>query len=336
MKRFLIAAVLLAGVSAPAFAQPSLAVATGDLHILPVQGNIYMLVGAGSNITLSIGPDGVMLVNSGLPQYADKVVAEIRKLTDKPIRYIINTSADADDTGGNEAIGKLGGTIAGGNVGAGAGIGAAIVSHENVLNRMSAPTGSTASAPVGAWPTETFFTKKREMYFNGEPVEILYQPNAHTDGDVMVFFRHSDVIAAGNVFLTTTFPMVDAAKGGTINGELAALNNIIDITVPRDKEEGGTYVIPGHGRLCDEADVVEFRDMATILRDRFQDLVKRGKTLADVKALNPLLDYEARYGSKTAPWTSDAFIDTVYNDLSKNLSKELSAKTPAKAPVKKK
>src|ERR1019366_2119200 len=130
--------------------------------------------------------------------------------------------------------------------GAGAGIGAAIVSHENVLNRMSAPTGSEASTPVGAWPTETFFTKKREMYFNGEPIEILYQPNAHTDGDVMVFFRHSDVIAAGNVFLTTTFPMIDVAKGGTINGTLAALNNIIDITVPKDKEEGGTYVIPGH------------------------------------------------------------------------------------------
>ena len=334
MKKFIIAAALVAGAFAPARAQQSLAVASGELHILPVQGNIYMLVGAGSNITLSIGPDGVMMVNSGLAQNADKVVAEIRKLTDKPIRYIINTSADADDTGGNEAIAKLGGTIAGGNVGAGAGLGAAIVSHENVLNRMSAPTGSEAATPVGAWPTETFFTKKREMYFNGEPIEILYQPNAHTDGDVMVFFRHSDVIAAGEVFLTTTFPMVDVARGGTINGTLAALNNIIDITVPKDKEEGGTYVIPGHGRLCDEADVVEYRDMSTIVRDRFLDLVKKGQSLAQVKARNPLLDYELRYGSKTAPWTSDAFIETVYNEMNKNVNKDL--KTPVKAPAKKK
>ena len=289
-----------------------------ELHVLPVQGNISMIVGDGGNITLSVGDDGILLVDTGLVQNVDKLIDRIRTIApDKPIRYLINTHVHGDHTGGNEAVGKLGSTIAGGNVGAGAGVGASIIAHENVLNRMSAPVGSTAPTPIGAWPTDTYFTKKKELYFNGESIVIEHQPGAHTDGDSFVYFRKSDVVSTGDIFVTTSFPIVDTMRGGHINGIIDALNRLIDITIPKEKQEGGTYVIPGHGRLCDEADVVEFRDMSTIIRDRIADLVKKGRTLQQVKDAKPVLDYEARYGAATGFWTTDAFVTAVYNDLSK-------------------
>jgi cyclase len=291
--------------------------ADAEVHTLHVQGNVYMLVGAGGNITVQIGDDGVLLVDTGLAPNADKVVAAIRALSDKPIRYIINTHAHPDHVGGNDAIGKLGSTIAGGNVGAGAGIGAAIIAHENVLNRMSAPTGQQAPFPTTAWPTDTYITKQKELYFNGEALQIIHQPAAHTDGDSIVYFRKSDVISAGDLFVTTTYPFIDEARGGHINGILAALNNMLDIAIPKAMQEGGTYIIPGHGRLTDEADLLEYRDMITIIRDRVQDGVKRGQTLEQVRAGKPTLDYDARWGAATGFWTTDMFIEAVYKELSK-------------------
>jgi len=180
-----------------------------------------------------------------------------------------------------------------------------------VLARMSAPTGRQPAMPFGAWPTETFFTADKDIFFNNEAIQLLHQPGSHTDGDVVVFFRRSDVVSAGDVFGTTGYPVIERARGGTIQGLLDGLNRIIDVTIPKDKEEGGTYVIPGHGRLADEADVVEYRDMVTIVRDRIQDLIRRGQTLEQVKAARPTLDYDGRYGSP------DAFIEAIYRDLSK-------------------
>ena len=312
-----VGAVVATGVTPKARAQQNQAPAPADLRVMPVQGSVYMIVGAGGNIALQIGDEGVLLVDTGLAQNADKVVDAIRKLTDKPIRYIINTHVHADHTGGNEAIGTLGSRVAGGNVGAGAGVGAGIIAHENVLNRMSAPTGEQASTPFSAWPTDTYFTKKKELHVNGEAIIIEHQPAAHTDGDSFVHFRKSDVVSAGDIFVTTTFPILDAQRAGGINGIVAALNRLIDITIPKEKQEAGTYVIPGHGRLCDEADVVEYRDMVTIVRDRIEDLVKKGRTLAQVKAARPTIDYDGRYGATTGFWTTEMFIDAVYNDLSK-------------------
>jgi len=286
-----------------------------EVHVLPVQGNVYMLVGAGGNITVQVGNEGVLLVDTSYEQMSDKVVAAIRTVSDKPIRYIINTDADADHVGGNAPIAKLGMTIAGGNMGTGASNSAAILAHENVLNRMSAPTGRQAPTISAAWPTDTYFTKKKELFFNGEPIEILHQPSAHTDGDSLVFFRHSDVVSAGDLFVTTTYPVVDLDRGGNIQGIIDALNRILDIAIPKDKQEGGTYVIPGHGRLCDEADVLEYRDMVTIIRDRIRDMVKKGMTLEQVKAARPTLDYDGRYGAKTGFWTTDMFIEAVYRNL---------------------
>jgi len=304
-----------------------------ELHVLPVQGNISMIVGDGANVTASIGDDGILLVDTGTTQNADKLIELLDRIApNKPLRYLINTSADLEHTGGNEKLGPLGSTIAGGNVGAGAGVGASIIAHENVLNRMSAPVGSESPTPVAAWPTDTYFTKKKELYFNGESIVIEHQPTAHTDGDSIVYFRKSDVVSAGELFLTTTFPVVDLKRGGGINGIVDALNRIIDITIPREKQEGGTYVIPGKGRLCDEADVVEYRDMLTIVRDRFADLVKKGRTLQQVKDSKPVLDYEGRYGGATGPWTTDQFIEAVYNDLSKKPGLTTKPAAPAAKP----
>jgi glyoxylase-like metal-dependent hydrolase (beta-lactamase superfamily II) len=318
LKRLLVAGMLVAvGPPLPAQQQN---LANVDVHVLPVQGNVYMLVGAGGNVTLQIGEDGVLLVDTSFPQMSDKIVAAIRKLTDKPIRYIINTHVHPDHVGGNENIGKQGSTIAGGNVTnnlTDAANGAAIIAHENVLNQMSAPTGGRAAYPTAAWPTDTFFTKKKEIFFNGEAIEILHQPNAHTDGDVFVFFRRSDVVSAGDIFVTETYPIIDHMRNGGINGIIDALNRLLDITIPKDKQEGGTYVIPGHGRLCDEADVLEYRDMLTIIRDRIQDMVKKGMTLEQVKAAKPTLDYDGRYGATSGRWTTDMFIQAVYEDLRK-------------------
>jgi len=287
----------------------------GDVHVLPVQGNVYMLVGGGgANITMQAGDEGVLLVDASAEALSDKVLKAIRTVSTKPIRYIIDTDVDADHVGGNAAIAKQGASIAGGNMGQPYS-GAAIIAHEKVLTRMSAPTGEPSPFPQPAWPTDTYFTKKKELFFNGEAIEILHQPSAHTDGDSLVFFRRSDVVSAGDLFVTTTYPVIDVERGGSIQGILAALNTLLDITIPKDKQEGGTYVVPGHGRLCDEADVLEYRDMLTIVRDRVQDLVKKGSTLDQVKAARPTLDYDGRYGATSGPWTTDTFIEAVYKSL---------------------
>ena len=292
-----------------------------DVHVLPVQGNVYMLVGAGGgNITLQAGDDGVPLVDTSIEALTDKVLKAIRSVSTKPIRYILNTHVHPDHVGGNAGLARQGAIIAGGNMGLNSYNGAAIVAHENVVVRMSAP-GQQAPFPQAAWPTDTYFTKKKDLFFNGEAIEMLHEPSAHTDGDSIVFFRRSDVVSAGDVFVTTTYPVIDLERGGNIRGVLGALNHILDITVPREKQEGGTYVIPGHGRLCDEADVLEYRDMLTIVRDRIEDLVANGMTLEQVKAARPTLDYDGRYGAATGFWTTDKFIEAVYRNLSAERTK---------------
>ena len=286
-------------------------------HIFPVQGNIYMMVGAGGNTTLSVGKDGVLIVDTQFAPMVPKMLAEIKKLSDKPIRYIINTHVHGDHTGGNEALSKAGGTIVGGNFAAqvGESAPAGIIAHENVLNRMSGPQPNNAPAlPFAMYPTDTYLTGSKEVFFNGEAIQVLHQPNAHTDGDSIVFFRRSDVVAAGDIFTPGRFPGIDLDRGGSINGLINGLNHIIEITIPADKQEGGTYVIPGHGHLCDEADVVEYRDMATIVRDRIQDMIKKGMTLAQVKDAKPTLDYDPLYGQ--ANGATDRFVEQVYKSLS--------------------
>ena len=250
--------------------------AQNNLEVLQIRPNFYMIAGAGANIGVQVGDDGVVMVDTGTSARTQEVLAAIRRITPQPIRYIIDTSADTDHVGGNQAISKAGQTlfVAGGGVGIGAdflGGGASILSTENVLRRMSAPTGKVAAFPADAWPTETFEQPRKYMYLNSEGIEVLHQPAAHTDGDAIVFFRRSDVVVAGDILDTTRFPVIDVAKGGSIQGEIAALNRLVDTAIPSVpivSRDEGTVVIPGHGHLCDQLDVVEYRDMVTIIRDR--------------------------------------------------------------------
>ena len=291
---------------------------TGDVEVLPVQGSVYLIAGAGGNITVQVGDAGVLVVDTGAAPMSDKVVAAIRKLSDKPIHLILNTDADPDHTGGNASLARAGSRIGTQMVAAAlAGEGAAIVAHEKVLNALSAPTGKQAAAPAIAWPTDTYFTDTRNLFFNNEAIQMLHPPAAHSDGDSMVFFRKSDVISAGDLFDFTRYPLVDTRHGGSFTGLLEAVNRIVDLAITSDWQEGGTMVIPGHGRLGDQADVVEYRDMLTIVRDRVQDLIKKGMTLEQVKAARPTLDYDGRYGATTGPWTTEMFIEAAYRDLSR-------------------
>jgi cyclase len=289
-----------------------------EVHVLPVQGNIYMIVGAGGNITVQTGKDGVLVVDTGLAANADKVLAAIKSISTAPIRYIINTHYHPDHVGGNEKIRLAGSTIVGANVTGDiqdAGVGAAVISHIDVLNRMSAPTGTAAPSPEKGWPTNTFLGDQKKLYFNGEGVDILHQPAAHTDGDSIVFFRRDDVIATGDIFTTTNYPIIDLAAGGSIQGTIDALQKIVDLIIPVYGQEGGTMVIPGHGRLCDFGDVLNFREMTIIIRDRVQSMIKKGMTLEQVKAARPTQDYDPLYGSTTGFWTTDKFVEAVYKSL---------------------
>jgi glyoxylase-like metal-dependent hydrolase (beta-lactamase superfamily II) len=290
--------------------------AQSEISVLHVQGKVYMLVGAGGNITVQAGDEGVLVVDTGVAARGDDVLAAIRRISDKPIRIVINTHVHPDHTGANEAIARVGRSL-GGNAPGNSGLAlesARVLAHEKVLRRMDAPTGQPAPRPFGAWPTETFFGDDKEIFFNDEAIQLIHQPG-HTDGDVMVFFRRSDVVSSGDAFITTTYPVIDLPFGGGVQGVIDGLNRLLDITIPKDKAEGGTYVIPGHGRLSDEADVVEYRDMLTIVGDRIQDLIDKGLTLAQVQAAGPTRDYDGRYGATTGPWTTDLFVEAVYRGL---------------------
>jgi glyoxylase-like metal-dependent hydrolase (beta-lactamase superfamily II) len=289
------------------------------IEALQVRDNIYMLVGSGGNITVQIGDDGVLIVDTQYAPLSDRILAKIRELSDGTLRFILNTHHHGDHTGGNANLKAAGSTVVGGNVGgdiADAGEGAQIIAHENALLHMVSPGGDAEPAPSEAWPTLTYFNDKRDMWFNGEGIRMLHQPNAHTDGDSIVYFRQSDVIAAGDVYITNRYPFIDVASGGSIQGVIAAANNIIDLIIPVYGQDGGTLVIPGHGRLSDIGDVINWREMLTIIRDRIQDMVDRGMALEEVQAARPTRDYDARWGADTGFWTTEAFVAAVYQNLS--------------------
>ncbi len=291
-----------------------------NVETLKLRDNVHVLFGAGGNVTVHTGEEGVLVVDTQFAPMSVKLMTAIRALSDKPIRYVVDTHMHGDHIGGNENLARAGRTRAGGNVvgnlGADAAARASVIAHENVLKRLSAPTGSQPAAPFALWPTETFFTSQRDMLFNGEAVQMFHQPAAHTDGDILVFFRRSDVIATGDLFVTTTYPFIDTANGGHINGIINAANRIIDLAVPSNVEEGGTLIVPGHGRICDEWEVVEYRDMLTIIRDRVQTMIGKKMTLEQVRAARPTFEYDARYGADTGFWTTAMFVDTVYRNLS--------------------
>jgi len=313
---------LAASAALPARAQQ----ATGsDLDVVQVRPNFYMIAGAGANIAVQLGPIGAIVVDTGAPQLSDKVVAAVKRLTDGSIRYIVDTSADADHTGGNEKVAKAGKTILGNTGSAGFsddvytnGGAASVLAHENVLRTMSASTGREGAVQAALWPTKTYAGRGYPMYLNGDAVQVLYMPAAHSDGDSVVFFHRADVIVAGDILDTTRFPVIDLTKGGSIQGEIDALNRIVEMTVPPFPlafQEDRTYVIPGHGFVCDYYDLVEYRSVVLIMRDRIQDLITRGMTLQQVKAADPAKGFKKRYGAETGPWTTDMFVEAVFKSL---------------------
>jgi cyclase len=292
------------------------------LDILQLRPNFYLIAGAGGNIGVQVGPDGLVVVDSGSAARASAVVAAVRALSPQPIRYVINTSADPDHVGGNQVVAQAGQTILNLNNAVLSGLtnggAAAVLAAEGVLRRMSAPTGQVSPFPAAAWPTETFHGRRSYMYLNGEGIETLHQPAAHSDGDSVVFFRRSDIVMAGDVIDTTRFPMIDVDRGGSINGEIAALNRLVDLAIPSFPlvwQEGGTYVVPGHGRVYEQTDVVEYRDMVTIIRDRVQALIDQGRSLEEVQAARPAQGYARQYGSDSGPWTTKQFVEAVHKSL---------------------
>ena len=290
MRFFLASALWIAGLQAQ---EPNRA--TAEIHAIPVQGSVYMLVGGGGNIAVQAGKDGVLLVDSGLADLAPQVITAIRTISQGPIRYIVNTHVHADHTGGNEVLAKIGGAS---NVVPGE---PRIIANLAVQERM-------ASSLIN----DTYSTPYKDLFFNNEAIVVYHAPNAHTDGDSIVFFRRSDVVSTGDIFTPGRYPFIDLERGGNVQGVISSLNKILEIAVPAKYQEGGTYVIPGHGRLCDEADVVEFRDMVTIIRDRVQALITKGMTLEQVKAAKPSSDYDTQYSG-----SPDTFVESIYKSLKK-------------------
>ncbi len=286
------------------------------VELLPVQGSVYLIsTGRSSNIAAQIDDEGVILVDAARPDVSDQVLTEIRKLTKLPIRAIIDTTTDLDHIGGNDNLARTGTPLYQGSLGSTAAPQAQVFAHEKALALISAPTGSASAVPAALWPSDTFAGAKDKIYFNHEPIELQWAPG-HTSGDVIVWFRRSDVIATGDAFTTTSYPRFDPARGGTIQGVLDVLNRVIDLAAPAFNGQGGTRIIPGHGRICNQADVVDYRDMATIVRDRVRDSMKAGRTLDAVKAAHLTLDYDGLYA--TPNYTGEMFVESIYHDLEKS------------------
>ncbi len=273
-----------------------------------------MIAGPGGNTAVQVGHEAAIVVDTQTAAASDELLAAIAKLSSKPIRYILNTSADAEHTGGNEPLARAGTYVRlidtfdprGERSDAG------IFAHVNVLERMSARTD--AQAPAGAWPSDTYFTEEWALFANGEALQLFHVPAAHTDGDTIVFFRRSDVIATGDIYNTSRYPRFDAEMGGSLAGIIEGLNTILDIAIPGENQEGGTVVIPGHGRLSDETEVANYRDMVTIVRDRIAAMISSAMTLEQVQAARPTHDYDGIYDEPDG-WTSAEFVAAVYRDL---------------------
>jgi len=278
-----------------------------QMQVQRVQGRVYMMTGAGGNSAVQVGGDGVLIVDTEFAPLAPKLMAEIRKLNQGPVLFIVNTHFHADHVGGNAALARLAEPDL-------KGAPLKIIGHENVLNRLAK---SQPALPVEGMPVDEYFTPFKDLRMNGEAVIIYHEPNAHTDGDSVILFRGSDVVATGDIFTPGGYPFLDIDHGGSVQGEIAALDHILDLTVPGHTQEGGTYVIPGHGRVCDEADVVEFRDMVVIVRDRIQDMIKRKMTIEQIKAARPTSDYDTEYVTADSFVKPDQFVEAVYRSLTK-------------------
>lgn len=292
--------------------------ATGQsLEVLPAQGLVYMIAGPGGNTTVQAGHEAVVLVDSQTAEAGEALLEQIRGLSTQPIRHIVNTSASEHHSGGNALLSQAGTYVRLMTTFDPRGLSAdaAIVAHINVLMAMSSPPDGESARVAAAWPSDTYFTDGWEFFVNDEAVRVLHVPSAFSDGDSIVFFRRSDVVSTGDIYNTDRYPAFDVEKG-SIDGIIEGLNMIVDLTIPGENQHGGTVVIPGHGRLSDETEVVNYRDMVTIVRDRIQALIDAGSSLRQVMAAQPTFDYDGIYDNGIeGAWTADEFVAAVYEDL---------------------
>jgi cyclase len=294
----------LASASLPLRAQDS-------LESLLVQGNVFALIGQGGNTTVQIGAEGPLVVDTQPAALSESVLAAVRRLTPRPIRHIVLTSGDDQNAGGAANLSKAGRYVRliDSVDPRGLDARASIIAHLNVLNRMTA-----GHQPSASWPTDTYFTAEWSFFSNGEAVQLIHVRAGHSDGDTIVFFRRSDVVSTGAIFDAAGYPRFDPGSGGSIDGIIEGLNRVLDIAVPGENQEGGTVVVPGHGRLADETDVANYRDMVTIVRDRVRDMVRKRMTLDQVKLAKPTSDYDGVYGG-SRDWTPDRFVEAVYRSV---------------------
>ncbi len=269
-----------------------------EIRTIPVQGNVAMLVGRGGNLALSSGPDGVFLVDDQFAPLTEKIVAAIERLSKQPVRFVLNTHWHSDHTGGNENFGKRG---------------AVLVAHRNVRTRMSVDQFMEAfkrhvpAAPAGARPIITFDTEM-SFHWNGDEIELIHVPYAHTDGDSIARFRKANVLHMGDTFFSGRYPFIDLSSGGSIDGIIAASERGLELA------DGETKIIPGHGVLSDRAGLVEYRAMLVDLRDRVRDLLAQGKSREAVVAAKPSAAYDGALGGGFVK--PDAFVATLYTSLS--------------------
>ena len=299
----------------------------GQIHPLHAQGQIWLMAGepGQSNVAVQVGTQGVLVVDTGTQPMAGKLLEQIQQLArqhggdQRAIRYVVDTDGLPDHIGGNQVIREGGSTVVAGNVqfdNPGLTPGATVMANQNMLMRLVAENAAgKPDSAQGLWPTDTQDFDLYNTYFDGEAVQLVHPHMANTDGNLMVTFRRSDVIAAGDVVDMVTYPIIDVARGGTIDGELVALNKVIEMAVSADKQEGGTLVIPGHGRMCDQSDVVHYKNTITIIRNRVQYYKNQGKSVQQVLAAKPSGDFDQRWGANSGPWTTRQFIEAVYETL---------------------
>jgi cyclase len=285
-----------------------------DLEVLRAQGNVFVLAGLDGNTTVQIGTEGALLVDTQPAAMSAKVLEAVRALTPRPIRHVVLTSGGDQQAGGAANLSKAGRyvRVIDSIDPRGLDTRASIIAHVNVLNRMT-----SANVASESWPTDTYFTSEWSLFSNGEAVQLFHIPAAHSDGDTVVFFRRSDVVSTGAIFDATAYPRFDPGRGGSIDGIIEGLNRVLDLTIPGENQEGGTVVVPGRGRLCDETDVANYRDMVTIVRDRVRDMVAKGMSLEQVQRVRPTSDYDGLYEAPAGGWTSHRFVEAMYRDVSR-------------------